>query len=49
VQEGDEYGSYMAGEVAGMVRAEESAKEIVEDIILGAERVIREFTEKHLA
>ena len=49
VQEGDEYGSYMAGECAGMVRAEESAREIVEDIALGAERVIREFVKNRLA
>lgn len=49
VQEGDEYGSYMAGECAGMVRAEESAREIVEDIALGAERVIREFVKSRLA
>lgn len=48
VQEGDEYGSYMAGECAGMVRAEESAREIVEDIALGAERVIREFVKSRL-
>ena len=49
VKEGDEYGSYMAGEVAGMVRAEESAKEIVEDIAIGAERVVREFLKNRLA
>lgn len=49
VQEGDEYGSYMAGECAGMVRAEESAREIVEDIALGAEKVIREFVKSRLA
>ena len=49
VQEGDEYGSYMAGECAGLVRAEEPAKAIVEDLILGAEKVIREFVNSHLA
>ena len=43
VQEGDEYGSYMAGECAGLVHKAEPAKAIVEDLILGAERVIREF------
>lgn len=49
VQEGDEYGSYMAGECAGLVRAEEPAKAIVEDLVLGAEKVIREFVNSHLA
>lgn len=49
VQEGDEYGSYMAGECAGLVRAEEPAKSIVEDLILGAEKVIREFVNSRLA
>lgn len=42
VQEGDRNGSYMAGECAGMVKRIESAKAIVEDLILGAERVIAE-------
>lgn len=41
VQEGDKNGSYMAGECAGMVRRIEPAKAIVEDLILGAERVIK--------
>ena len=41
VQEGDRNGSYMAGECAGMVRKIEPAKAIVEDLILGAERVIK--------
>lgn len=40
VQEGDRNGSYMAGECAGMVRKIEPAKDIVEDLILGAEKVI---------
>ena len=40
VQEGDVNGSYMAGESAGMVKNIESAKAIVEDIILGAEKVM---------
>lgn len=48
VQEGDEYGSYMAGECAGLVRKEEPARAIVEDLILGAERVIRTFLNEHL-
>ncbi len=40
VQEGDKDGSYMAGECAGMVRALEPAEAIVEDIILGAEKIM---------
>lgn len=42
VKEGDMNGSYMAGECAGMVKNIEPAKVIVEDLILGAEKVIRE-------
>ena len=42
VQEGDSNGSYMAGECAGMVKRIEPAKAIVEDLILGAEKVISE-------
>jgi enoyl-[acyl-carrier protein] reductase II len=42
VQEGDRNGSYMAGECAGMVKRIEPAKAIVEDLILGAEKVIAE-------
>lgn len=42
VQEGDRNGSYMAGECAGMVRKIEPAKDIVEDLIFGAEKVIAE-------
>ena len=42
VQEGDRNGSYMAGECAGMVKNIEPAKAIVEALILGAEKVIRE-------
>lgn len=49
VQEGDENGSYMAGECAGMVREEQSAREIVEDLALGAERVIKAFINSRLA
>ncbi|MBO7300066.1 MAG: nitronate monooxygenase [Tidjanibacter sp.] len=48
VEEGDENGSYMAGECAGLVRRKEPAKAIVEDIILGAERVMREVVAKRL-
>ena len=40
VQDGDSNGSYMAGECAGMVKKIEPAKAIVEDLILGAEKVI---------
>ena len=42
VQEGDRNGSYMAGECAGMVKKIEPTKAIVEDLILGAEKVIRD-------
>lgn len=42
VQEGDKNGSYMAGECAGMVKNIEPAKAIVEDLILGAEKIIRD-------
>lgn len=42
VQEGDPNGSYMAGECAGLVKRIEPAAAIVEDIILGAEKVIKE-------
>lgn len=42
VQEGDRNGSYMAGECAGMVRKIEPVKSIVEDLILGAEKIITE-------
>ena len=42
VQEEDRNGSYMAGECAGMVSRIEPAKAIVDDLIHGAERVIKE-------
>lgn len=42
VQEGDRNGSYMAGECAGMVKKIEPAKAIIEDLILGAEKVMKE-------
>ena len=41
VQEGDRNRSYMAGECAGMVKRIEPAKAIVEDLIQGAEKVMR--------
>ena len=44
--EGDRNGSYMAGECAGMVRRIEPAKAIVEDPILGAEKVMRSVASK---
>ena len=46
VKEGDRNGSYMAGECAGMVRKAEPAKDIVEDLILGAEKVIADFASR---
>lgn len=47
VQEGDKNGSYMAGECAGLVTKIEPAKAIVEDLILGAEKVIKAWIEKN--
>lgn len=41
VQDGDRNGSYMAGECAGMVKTIEPAQAIVEDLILGAEEVMK--------
>jgi enoyl-[acyl-carrier protein] reductase II len=35
-------GSFLAGEVAGMVTKTETAKEIIDDIIGGAERLLSE-------
>lgn len=46
VQEGDKNGSYMAGECAGMVKKIEPAKAIVEDLILGAESVMKRTSER---
>ena len=46
VQLGDDDGSYMAGECAGMVKNIEPAAEIVKDIILGAEKVMKERMER---
>ena len=42
VQEGDIDGRYMAGECAGMVNKIEPVAAIIEDIILGAEKVMKE-------
>ena len=42
VKEGDPDGSYMAGECAGMVKRTEPARDIVADIIGGAERLLSE-------
>ena len=41
VQDGDRNGSYMAGECAGMVRKIEPAKAIVEDLVHGALRTMK--------
>ena len=49
VQEGDRDGSYMAGECAGMVKKIEPAKEIVEDVVLGAERIIAQICRTRLS
>ena len=46
VKEGDENGSYMAGECSGLIKQVEPAAAIVEDIILGAEKVMRERMER---
>jgi enoyl-[acyl-carrier protein] reductase II len=46
VQEGDIDGSYMAGECAGLIKQIEPASAIVEDIILGAEKVMKERMER---
>lgn len=46
VREGDPDGSYMAGECAGLIKKVEPAAAIVEDIILGAEKVMRERMER---
>ena len=46
VQDGDRNGSYMAGECAGMVKRIEPAKDIVEDLMFGAEKAIREVSSR---
>lgn len=48
VQEGDANGSYMAGECAGMVHRIEPARDIVEDLILGAEAIIGRFVTQQM-
>ena len=48
VKEGDINGSYMAGECAGMVKKIEPAKDIIEDLVFGAEKVIRETLETRI-
>jgi len=49
VKEGDNNGSYMAGECAGMVKKIEPAKDIIEDLVGGAEKLIREAQTRFLA
>ena len=49
VKEGDTNGSYMAGECAGMVKKIEPAKDIIDDLISGAEKLIREAQTRFLA
>ena len=49
VKEGDTNGSYMAGECAGMVKKIEPAKDIIEDLIGGAEKLILEAQNRFLA
>jgi len=46
-EKGDvDWGSVMAGQVVGYVNKEESAKEIIEDIVEGAERTLKELCGK---
>lgn len=41
-KEGDyEHGSFLCGQIAGMVRERQSAREIVDDLVNGAERVLQ--------
>ncbi len=47
-KEGDPNGSYMAGEAAGMVNRIEPARAIVEDLILGAEKILRKAATEHI-
>ena len=35
-------GCFLAGQISGMVNSEQTAKEIVEDMVSGAERVFEE-------
>ena len=48
VKEGDPDGSYMAGESSGLVKRIEPARAIVEDLMLGAEKILREASSKYL-
>ena len=49
VKEGDlETGSFLCGEVAGMVREEQSCKEIIEGIMTDAERLLRSASQRVL-
>ena len=44
VREGDaEYGSLMAGQIAGLVSKEQSAKEIIEEMFKEYEELIKSF------
>lgn len=47
-KEGDPNGSYMAGEAAGLVNRIEPARAIVEDLILGAEKILRKAATEHI-
>ena len=47
-KEGDPNGSYMAGEAAGLVNRIEPAGAIVDDLILGAERILRKAATEHI-
>ena len=49
VKEGDTNGRHMAGECAGMVKKIEPAKDIIEDLTGGAEKLIREAQTRFLA
>lgn len=49
VKEGDPNGSYMAGECAGMVKKIEPAKDIIEDLIGGAEKILAGGAQKFIA
>lgn len=49
VREGDPNGSYMAGECSGMVKKIEPAKDIIEDLVGGAEKLFREAATRFLA
>ncbi|MDU7209300.1 MAG: enoyl-[acyl-carrier-protein] reductase FabK, partial [Streptococcus sp.] len=47
VVDGDvEYGSVMAGQIAGLVRKEETCEEILKDLYYGAQKIILEEAER---